>query len=207
MRPQRDLRKAPADGPKNTGPLRTAGDVASPQILPSATHAELSNDNLRLRETPNNLTHGVVMFDESAKIVVCNDRYIEMYGLSKDVVKPGCTFLAMIKHRKQVGVFAGDVQKHCKKALERVKRGQTSDVYHLTADGPNAIPGTVLDYSLGVAGPSGSAPAATGFAIGTAVPEQMMLFVGDSGSNRGGDLMPTTGRPSRFSVRYRMKVK
>lgn len=135
-----------------------------------------------------------------------------------------------------------------------------------TADGPNAIPGTVLDYSLRVAGPSGSAPAATGFAIGTAVPKQMMLFVGDleasgtgpvafvetdSGlefsfetlgsvtdalefSNNGGqsfeyvpapdtdgydrnvthirikprgDLTPTTGRHSRFSVRYRMKVK
>jgi len=48
-----------------------------------------------------NITQGVVMFDAAERLVVCNDRYIEMYGLSRDVVKPGCSFLDVINNRRQ----------------------------------------------------------------------------------------------------------
>ena len=37
----------------------------------------------------NNMTQGVVMFDAAHRFVICNDRYLEMYNLSRDVVKPG----------------------------------------------------------------------------------------------------------------------
>lgn len=36
------------------------------------------------------MTQGVILFDAHERILVCNDRYIEMYGLSPDVIKPGC---------------------------------------------------------------------------------------------------------------------
>ena len=35
------------------------------------------------------MTQGLVLYDASARIVVCNQRYIDMYGLSTDVVKAG----------------------------------------------------------------------------------------------------------------------
>ena len=41
----------------------------------------------------NNMTQGVILFDADERVLVCNDRYIEMYGLSPDVVKRGCTLL------------------------------------------------------------------------------------------------------------------
>jgi PAS domain-containing protein len=53
--------------------------------------------------TINNMTQGVVMFDAAGKLVVCNDRYIEMYGLPRDIVKPGCTLLDVIKCRQRSG--------------------------------------------------------------------------------------------------------
>src|SRR6266571_3503222 len=56
-----------------------------------------------------NITQGVVMFDAAERLVVCNDRYIEMYGLSRDVVKPGCTFLEVINNRKTSSVPHIDV--------------------------------------------------------------------------------------------------
>ena len=43
------------------------------------------------------------MFDAHERILVCNDRYIEMYGLSPDVIKPGCTLLGLIEHRITTG--------------------------------------------------------------------------------------------------------
>src|SRR5690349_4642857 len=56
----------------------------------------------------NNMSQGLCMFDGGANLVVCNDRYIEMYGLSRDVVVPGVNLRAILEHRKARGSFAGD---------------------------------------------------------------------------------------------------
>ena len=47
--------------------------------------------DLQLVTAVNNMSHGIVMFDANERLVVCNGRYIDMYGLSRDVVKPGVT--------------------------------------------------------------------------------------------------------------------
>ena len=39
------------------------------------------------------------MFDADQRVVVCNSRYLEMYDLSRDIVKPGCTLRALLQHR------------------------------------------------------------------------------------------------------------
>ena len=39
----------------------------------------------------NNIPQGLVLYDASARIIICNQRYIEMFGLSPEVAKPGCT--------------------------------------------------------------------------------------------------------------------
>ena len=72
-----------------------------------------------------NMTQGVVMFDAAERLVVCNDRFIEMYGLSRDVVKPGCTLLAVINNRKATGSLDFDVEKYCAEILAIMKRGET----------------------------------------------------------------------------------
>ena len=50
----------------------------------------LVSEKQRLDMTINSMTQGLMLFDASARIAVCNQRYIEMYGLSPDVVKAGC---------------------------------------------------------------------------------------------------------------------
>ena len=47
----------------------------------------------RLDTALNNMTQGLVLYDASARVVTCNQRYLDMYNLSKDVVKPGCWLL------------------------------------------------------------------------------------------------------------------
>jgi PAS domain-containing protein len=46
--------------------------------------------------TLNNMTQGVVLLDTSGRLMVCNDQYLAMYGLSPDVVKPGAALIDMI---------------------------------------------------------------------------------------------------------------
>ena len=52
-----------------------------------------------------------VLIESGQLVVLSNDRYIEMYGLSKDVVKPGCTLRRVLEHRRDVGMLPGDVAK------------------------------------------------------------------------------------------------
>ena len=90
----------------------------------------------RLDIALNNMTQGSLLFDASERIVVCNQRYIEMYGLSPDVVKPGCSFRDLIAHRKETGSFNGDVDEYCSSVLRDVALGKSPrKIIVETADG------------------------------------------------------------------------
>ena len=56
----------------------------------------------------NNMSQGLAMFDSSSRLVVCNRRYLEMYGLSSDIVRPGCTLRELVEHRVATGSFCAD---------------------------------------------------------------------------------------------------
>ncbi len=65
----------------------------------------LAQEKQRLDTTINNMSQGLVMFDAAERLVVCNDHYIEMYGLSREIVKPGCLFIDILRYRAKVGGF------------------------------------------------------------------------------------------------------
>jgi PAS domain-containing protein len=68
--------------------------------LAEKTH-ELQRANVHIDAALHNMSQGLCMFDGDGRLVICNERYIHMYGLSADVIKPGCTLLEMLEHRRQ----------------------------------------------------------------------------------------------------------
>jgi diguanylate cyclase (GGDEF)-like protein len=83
----------------------------------------------------NNMSQGVLMFDGDARLVFCNQRYIEMYRLSPEVVVPGCGLRELLLHRKAVGAFSGDVDKYIAGLLSDIRDGQTSNIVTKAQDG------------------------------------------------------------------------
>lgn len=69
---------------------------------------DLQRANVHIDAALNNLSQGLCMFDSHGRLVICNERYIRMYNLSADVIKPGCTLLEMLEHRRQRGSFMND---------------------------------------------------------------------------------------------------
>ncbi|WP_213736317.1 EAL domain-containing protein [Bradyrhizobium sp. dw_411] len=67
----------------------------------------------RLDIAVNNMTHGLLLFDSSARLVIWNQRYVDMYGMSPDVLKRGANFRDIATHRKQMGSFEGDIDEYC----------------------------------------------------------------------------------------------
>jgi diguanylate cyclase (GGDEF)-like protein len=66
-------------------------------------YRRVSRQKLCLDTAINNMSQGLTMFDRAGRLVLCNRRYIEMYGLSADVIKPGCTVRDVVEHRVATG--------------------------------------------------------------------------------------------------------
>ena len=80
----------------------------------------------RLDTAINNMSQGLLLYDSSERLVVCNQRYISMYGLSPDVVKPGLGFRDLLLYRKEIGSFKGDVEAFISNVRRNVAIGKTT---------------------------------------------------------------------------------
>jgi diguanylate cyclase (GGDEF)-like protein/PAS domain S-box-containing protein len=86
----------------------------------------LAVQNERLDAALNNMSQGLVMFDSSARLVVCNKRYLDMFGLSSETVKPGCTIREVLDQRVATGGFRADyVEAYRADLLAAVAHGAT----------------------------------------------------------------------------------
>jgi diguanylate cyclase (GGDEF)-like protein/PAS domain S-box-containing protein len=99
------------------------------------SQTRLESEKLRLDTALNNMTQGLVLYDASACVVLCNQRYIDMYRLSTEIAKPGCHFRDLIQHRKDTGSFKGDVDEFCSNIMRNVAQGKFNVSTLKAADG------------------------------------------------------------------------
>ena len=66
---------------------------------------KLREQNLLFEATLSNMAQGLNVFDSIGRLVLCNDRYVEMYRLSRAAVKPGITVRQLIAMRVEAGTF------------------------------------------------------------------------------------------------------
>jgi methyl-accepting chemotaxis protein len=92
-------------------------------------------DGALLSMALNNMTQGVIMFDDRERIVVCNNRYVEMYGLSPKVVKAGGTLMDLINNRITTGSLNIDPEKYRAEIMAAVRQGQSMNRIVDTPDG------------------------------------------------------------------------
>jgi diguanylate cyclase (GGDEF)-like protein len=100
-----------------------------------AREEDLRAQNTRFDVAINNMTQGLLLYDSSERLIVSNRRYLEMYGLSPDVVKPGLAFRDLIAYRKAIGSFKGDVDGFCSSVLRNVTLGKITRNVVDTGDG------------------------------------------------------------------------
>jgi diguanylate cyclase (GGDEF)-like protein/PAS domain S-box-containing protein len=67
------------------------------------TNALLQSAQTQTDAALNNMSQGLVMFDSENRLIVCNQRYLEMYGLSAEAFRPGRTLQEVIDCRIAAG--------------------------------------------------------------------------------------------------------
>jgi diguanylate cyclase (GGDEF)-like protein len=68
-----------------------------------AREVELKQLNRRIDIALNNMTHGLCMFDAEQKLIVCNKTYVQMYGLTPALSKPGTLLQTIENYRASIG--------------------------------------------------------------------------------------------------------
>lgn len=114
--------------------LALVGALCALAILAVALHRVRGRNN-RLNTALDNMSTALCMFDSATRIVVVNRRYIDMYKLSPKVVRPGCTLLELLRHRKETGLLTGDPEKYYRDIMDGVKAGKMSTWRVATGDG------------------------------------------------------------------------
>jgi methyl-accepting chemotaxis protein len=95
----------------------------------------------------NNMTQGVVMFDTKGRLIVCNDRYREIYALPAEIVKPGATLVDIVRLRSRSGSLPNDPERYCADLLAMMTSGKSLNFVSELPDGRSiavvnrAIPG------------------------------------------------------------------
>jgi diguanylate cyclase (GGDEF)-like protein len=95
----------------------------------------LALEKRRLDTAVNNMTQGLLLFDKTQRLVISNQRYIEMFGVSPDVVKPGLSIQDLLLHRKETGTFSGNIDEYCETFLAAIADGDVFQTVLDTADG------------------------------------------------------------------------
>jgi methyl-accepting chemotaxis protein len=111
-----------------------AGLAASTVIL-AGVALRLRRHNKRLTLALNNTPQGLCMWDPAARLLVCNDRYISMYNMSPDIVRPGRSLREVLSHRADIGLFSGDADTYITDILKRVAEGKVNTRNFTTNDG------------------------------------------------------------------------
>src|SRR5579871_2160592 len=90
-------------------PLPDGGFVATYEDITERerAHEKLSEQHRRFDAALNNMSQGLCMMDDEFRVIVCNKRYIDMYGLSPQIVRPGVSMREIMEHSCALGNHPG----------------------------------------------------------------------------------------------------
>jgi signal transduction histidine kinase len=116
---------------------------------------QLSEQNLLFDAALNNMIQGLCMFGPDQRLIVVNRRYLEMYGFSPQVVKPGITLREIMEYSVAIGNYAPEegeralaerptqaARREQDVSLQRLRDGRVIAVMHQ----PLANGGSVATY-------------------------------------------------------------
>jgi len=95
----------------------------------------LEQTNVLFDTALKNMAHGLSMFDGDQRLVVCNARYGEMYGLPSDLTRRGTTLRAILQARLTTGSCPHDPEHFVEERLEEIAKLKPYYVVNEVRDG------------------------------------------------------------------------
>jgi len=87
--------------------------------LLKAQEERLRTQNLRLDTALNNMVQGLIMYDAEQRVLIYNSRYVELYGLRPDQVRPGKLLSEVVLHHVENGKITRETAEAILSAISR----------------------------------------------------------------------------------------
>ncbi len=117
--------------------------------------SDLDRASIQLDEALNNMVQGLCMFDADRRLILCNRQYLEMYGFSSEIVKPGIAMADIMRYSISLGNYREeDAQKALATRNDKKNLSERTVIKQYLADGrviavlnePMANGGTIATY-------------------------------------------------------------
>ena len=96
---------------------------------------QLREQSLRFDVALSNMSQGLCMFDSQQRLIVCNRRYAELYGLTEAQIQPGTTLRAILERRIAAGTAPQDAKNYVEDRLSTVASNKFYQVTNRLRDG------------------------------------------------------------------------
>jgi methyl-accepting chemotaxis protein len=78
-----------------------------------------------LQTALNNMSQGLCLWSSVGRLVLCNERYVQMYNLTPELTRAGVSLRELIDHRIKVGSFSGNRDQYIADLLSSIAKGKT----------------------------------------------------------------------------------
>jgi diguanylate cyclase (GGDEF)-like protein len=95
----------------------------------------IATQNRLFGEALHNMSHGLCMFDANARLIVRNDRYLEIVGMPRGSIEPGCTLREILEKLAVAGVLNADPDKYIADLRATSVRGEYTHTISELNDG------------------------------------------------------------------------
>jgi diguanylate cyclase (GGDEF)-like protein/PAS domain S-box-containing protein len=109
--------------------------LASATAALESSKQSLGQANLRFNAALENMAHGLCMFDDQQRLIVCNKRYAELYGLTPEQTRPGTTLRSMLEARVAAVRNPEDAEAYIASRLKDVAGSESYHVVRTLPDG------------------------------------------------------------------------
>jgi PAS domain-containing protein len=115
--------------------LLLAGLCTAALAIVGIVYRRMAAKYRQLKTALDNMSQGLCMFDARGRITLYNSRYIEMYNLSTQTVRPGCSLQELMLYRKSTGLFSGDVDAYCRQIQDGIRSTKRLQFFVAASDG------------------------------------------------------------------------
>ena len=118
-------------------PLPSNGWVATHEDVTTQRRAEdeIRRRNMRFDAAIANMSQGLCMFDSEERLIVCNQNYLTMFGMSQSVVKPGVSLREILSHSVDMNVAVNDADELYRIRREIIAARRPTTYCEVLADG------------------------------------------------------------------------
>jgi len=118
------------------GWLSTHEDITSRREAERRSQQKIQQQNLHLDAAMANMSQGLAMFDRDQKLIICNQRYAELYHLPLELTQPGTSLRDILEYRVAGGIHADrDPQALIDRVTGVASRDQLSSAEYTLPDG------------------------------------------------------------------------